>query len=57
MGTMTSRIINWVPESVEKPKGIGFNSVTILISVPTIVSMCSVLYVENRMSKAGFSEC
>jgi hypothetical protein len=57
MGTMTSRIINWVPESVEKPKGIGFNSVAILISVPAIVSMCSVLYVENRMSKAGFSEC
>jgi hypothetical protein len=57
MVTMMSGIINWVPESVEKPKGIGFNSVTILISVPTIVSMCSVLYVENRMSKAGFSEC
>lgn len=49
--------IIWFPKSVEKPIGISLNSFTILISVPGIVSMCSVLYVKNGMSKASFSEC
>lgn len=57
MWNMSRGIINRVPISVEKPKGISLHSIPILISVPTIVSMCSVLYVKNGMSKASLSEC
>jgi len=57
MRTTRFGIINRVPKSVEKPKGITLNSITILISMPTIVSMCPILYVKNCMSKAGFSKC
>lgn len=57
MGNMSCGIINWVPKSVEEPMRISLNRVTILIPMPAVVSMCSVLYVKNGMSKAGLSVC
>ncbi|RDY11247.1 hypothetical protein CR513_04123, partial [Mucuna pruriens] len=54
---MRGGIINWVPVSVEKPNGISLHGKSILISMPAVVSMCSVLYVKNGMSKTGLSEC
>jgi hypothetical protein len=50
-------IIKRVPVSVEKPNSISLHGIPILIPVPAIVSVCSVLYVENGVSKAGFSVC
>jgi len=47
-------IINRKPESVEKPHGISCNRNVVFISVPAIVSMCSVLYFENGMPKTCF---
>lgn len=54
---MICGIIDWVPVSVEKPHRISLHSISILIPVPAIVSMRSVLYVKNGMSKAGLPIC
>ena len=60
--TMSSRfricwIINRMPVSVEEPHGVSFHSISILIAVPAIVSMGSVLDIENGMTKTGLAVC
>lgn len=51
-----SWIINLVPVSVSKPHSICFHCISILISMPSIVSMGSVLDIKSGMPKAGLSE-
>lgn len=51
------RLINWMPESVEKPHWISFNGISIVVAVPTVISMCPVLDIENGMTKTGFTIC
>lgn len=51
----SSRIINLMPESVEKPQGISFNSISILIPMPTVVGVCPVLYTECCVPEARLS--
>ena len=55
LSSSSSRIINLMPESVEKPQGISFNSISILIPMPTVVRVCPVLYTECRVSEARLS--
>jgi hypothetical protein len=46
-----------MPVSVVKPHGVSFHSISILIAVPAIVSMGSVLNIENGMTKTGLAVC
>lgn len=50
-------IVNLMPVSVEKPHGISFHRVPILVPVPTVVCMGSVLDVENGVTKTGLAVC
>ena len=50
-------IINRVPVSVGEPHGVSFHCISILIAVPAIVSMGSVLNIENGMTKTGLAVC
>ena len=52
------RVINGIPESIKEPHGVTMtiHSAAILVHVPTIVSVCPVLYREYSMSEASFSE-
>lgn len=50
---MVRGVIIRLPVSVKEPHGIGLNSVSILVAVPTIVSMSSVLDIEHCVAKAS----
>ena len=50
-------IINRMPVSVGEPHGVSFHSISILIAVPAIVSMGSVLDIENGVTKTGLAVC
>lgn len=50
------RVVFFMPVSVEKPHRISLYRISILVSVPTVVSMGSVLDIENGVSKARLTE-
>lgn len=51
------RIVNRVPVPVEKPLRISFHGVTILITVPTKVSVSPVLNLKNTVTKTSLAKC
>lgn len=48
-------VVNWVPEPIAQPQGIRLHRITVIVSVPTIVSVCSVFYVKYRVTETRFS--
>lgn len=47
------RVVIRLPKSVEEPIGIGFNSVSILVAVPTVVSMSSIFNIEHCVAETS----